>query len=144
MQEPTDALFPSMPMSALRNVEVDHCLPLREIPHLLSSLAYSAGDREMTSVEFGQTEPYVGMEEKTIEEMNKSGTPSGLTCPQCNGALWELREGNYKRYRCHVGHSYLPDSLLADQSEAVTTALYSALRAVEEKSTSLRRIASEF
>ena len=44
------------------------------------------------------------------------------------------------RYRCHTGHAFSPDSLVAEQSEAVEGALYSALRALEEKGAALRRI----
>jgi two-component system chemotaxis response regulator CheB len=39
VQDPEDAVAPSMPSSALRYVDVDHCVPLRLIPELLTSLA---------------------------------------------------------------------------------------------------------
>lgn len=39
VQSPDDALFSGMPSSALDIVEVDHCVPVAEIPPLLSSLA---------------------------------------------------------------------------------------------------------
>lgn len=39
VQDPEEALAPSMPQSALRNVKVDHCLPLAEIGPLLNQLA---------------------------------------------------------------------------------------------------------
>ena len=38
-QDPKDALVPSMPQSALRNVKVNHCLPLSKIGALLVRLA---------------------------------------------------------------------------------------------------------
>ena len=38
VQDPEDALVPGMPSSALRYVDVDHCLPLSEIPALLSKV----------------------------------------------------------------------------------------------------------
>jgi two-component system chemotaxis response regulator CheB len=39
VQDPDEALFASMPRSALQHVEVDHCVPVAEIPGLLARLA---------------------------------------------------------------------------------------------------------
>jgi len=69
------------------------------------------------------------------------GPPSKFTCPDCGGALWELRDGKLTKYRCHVGHGYTPDGLIAAQSEALETALWSALRALEENADLRRRMA---
>ena len=38
VQDPKDAAVPNMPISALRNVNVDYCVPLVEIPALLVEL----------------------------------------------------------------------------------------------------------
>ena len=38
VQDPDDAAEPSMPLSALQNVEVDHCVPLSDMAALLTSL----------------------------------------------------------------------------------------------------------
>src|SRR5678815_185965 len=39
VQDPKDALVPAMPQSALRNVKVNHCVPLLEIGPLLVRFA---------------------------------------------------------------------------------------------------------
>src|SRR5688572_11570392 len=39
VQNPNEALFPGMPLSAIQNVDVDHVLHLNEIPPLLARLA---------------------------------------------------------------------------------------------------------
>ena len=39
VQDPEDALYPSMPLSALRNVQVDHRVPMHEAAGLLMRLA---------------------------------------------------------------------------------------------------------
>jgi hypothetical protein len=57
------------------------------------------------------------------------------------GTLWELEGGRVLRYRCHVGHGYTADSLLADQSDGLENALWGALRALEEHSMLRRRMA---
>ena len=69
------------------------------------------------------------------------GPASGFTCPECSGALWELREGELVRYRCRVGHSYSEDAMIAAQGSAVEAALWTALEVLEERSELLRRIA---
>ncbi|MGI4859636.1 MAG: chemotaxis protein CheB, partial [Janthinobacterium lividum] len=38
-QDPADAVFDSMPISAIQNVEIDHCLPVAEIARLVIRLA---------------------------------------------------------------------------------------------------------
>ena len=69
------------------------------------------------------------------------GPPSEFTCPDCGGAMWELRDGKLIKYRCHVGHGYSPEGLMAAQSEALETALWGALRALEENADLRRRMA---
>ena len=39
VQDPNDAIVPSMPLNAMKHVEVDYCLPLLEISALLMRLA---------------------------------------------------------------------------------------------------------
>src|SRR5438105_14310714 len=39
VQDPAEALYPSMPINAMRHIKVDHCLPVREIVSLIDKLA---------------------------------------------------------------------------------------------------------
>lgn len=57
---------------------------------------------------------------------------SGFTCPLCSGGLWELDEHGRAVYRCRTGHEFTVETLAAEQSEHVETALWSALRALED------------
>ncbi len=45
------------------------------------------------------------------------------------------------RFRCRVGHLYSPESLLADQTEAVEKALWAAIRSMEEQAEFSDRLA---
>jgi two-component system chemotaxis response regulator CheB len=146
VQDPAEALFPDMPGNALKNSTVDHRLVIKEIAKLLTDLANRTAAEASEHIPKGiQTEVEFSKMKKEPEDMSDlGGTPTAFACPSCHGALWELRDGNLARYRCHTGHAFSPESLLAEQSDAVEEALYSALRALQEKATALRRLASHY
>ena len=76
-----------------------------------------------------------------MAEAEPRPTPSGFACPECRGALWELREGDHTRYRCRVGHAYSEEAMVTAQGTAVEAALWTALEGLEERSELLHRIA---
>ena len=78
------------------------------------------------------------MAEPEHEEL--PGLASGFTCPDCHGALWELRDGELMRFRCRVGHTFSPDSLLEGQREALERALWMATRGMEERAALVRQL----
>ena len=88
------------------------------------------------------TEPDVaelGSEALATHELNYP--PSSFTCPECGGALWELKDGKLMRFRCHNGHGYTAESLGAEQFNGLEAALWTALRALEENAALRRRMA---
>jgi two-component system, chemotaxis family, protein-glutamate methylesterase/glutaminase len=68
------------------------------------------------------------------------GSPSGYTCPDCNGSLIGVSEGNY---RCHVGHAWTADALLEARDGEVEGALWVAMRSLQEKVKLSRRLAEQ-
>jgi two-component system, chemotaxis family, protein-glutamate methylesterase/glutaminase len=82
------------------------------------------------------------MEGSNMESVERLGSPSVFTCPECHGTLWELHDGELLRFRCHVGHAFSADSLQAEQAQALETALWSALRALEENMAMAQRMAA--
>lgn len=134
VQDPDEALFAGMPRSAIENVNVDYVLPVAEIAPLLVDLAQQVAPtenfipREMArEVDAAEIDPAV------MQPDNHPGIPSGFGCPDCGGALWELQNGDFLRFRCRTGHAFSPETLLAQQSEAIEEALWMALRALEER-----------
>ena len=79
--------------------------------------------------------------EELIASVEKIGRISKLTCPDCHGALWEIYDDEILRYRCHVGHAFSAESLSEGQSQMLEVALWSAVRALEEKMILAKRIA---
>ena len=83
------------------------------------------------------------MEKRSMspKEMEKKfGLPTSFVCPECNGPLWETQAGASLQFRCHVGHAYSPDSLLADHADGLERALWSAVRTFDERASLLRRL----
>lgn len=144
VQDPAEAAYDGMPTSALMTVQVDYCLSVDGIALLLNELSHRPVNGKFSQPEKLEIETQFASLDNDMSDMNKLGDPSAFTCPACQGALWELKDGDMLRYRCHTGHAFSMDSLLAEQTEAAENALYSALRALEEKAAALRRIAGRF
>lgn len=148
VQDPNEALFNGMPCSAIENAKVDHVLKISEIALLLIQLANdpveeaTEEDKDMTPDEINLESEIVAQNKAELEQGKHPGNASTLTCPDCGGVLWELRDGDLVRFRCHVGHAYSLDSLLSEQAADLERALWSATRALEEKAALLRRMAT--
>lgn len=143
VQEPTEATFDSMPRSAIAHVAVDWVLKIQEMPSILEQFAHDTASEDdvMSEDELEQEAQIVAQDKAALERGERPGTASTLTCPDCGGVLWELDHGDLLRFRCHVGHAYSADSLVAGQADAVETALWSSVRALEEKAALSRRMA---
>lgn len=142
VQDPEEALFDSMPRSALKYVAVDHIVKLSDLASCLSQLIEQPiKENNPVSEQFNQEATIVAQDKAARERGEYPGDPSPLTCPDCGGVLWELQEGNLVRFRCHVGHAYSIESMAAEQADDVEKALWSANRALEEKAALARRMA---
>lgn len=72
---------------------------------------------------------------------DKLGTPSRFTCPECHGTLWEIDDGSLKRFRCHVGHAFTAEAMLAEQAKRAEELLWALLRSHQERAALARRMA---
>ena len=144
VQDPNDALFPSMPTNALRYVEVDHTVPAAEIAPLLIEL--NAREVEVKGAdevpEHLDVEVKIAKQEAGIDQdIRNLWERSSYTCPECHGVLLRLKEGGHERFRCHTGHAFSPDSLLAGLTEGVEESLWTTIRYIEESVMLLRHMA---
>lgn len=144
VQDPDDAAEPSMPRSALEGVDVDHVVKLDAMADLLNRLALGDDTPSPVSApDWLRTEHAITLGEAHLRELTTIGAPSGFTCPDCGGSLFELHEGRPVRFLCHTGHAFSLHSL-ATVHEAITDeALWSGLRALQEKEAILRRLVKE-
>ncbi len=150
VQEPTEALYPDMPQSALAEAKPHLCLLKEEIRSLLLGLnenhSVAAWKKLKTqrcrAEEFDETLASHNAATGKWKQMSKDfGEPTGFVCPECDGPLWETDAAGLQQFSCLVGHAYSPKSLLAAQGEAVEHALWTALRALEERAELQRRLA---
>jgi two-component system chemotaxis response regulator CheB len=146
VQDPLEAPFASMPMSVMKNIKVDYSLAVREIGPLLNELSRQTVEHlggypvpEQIEIEAKIAGQELDSEE-LIASVEKLGKVSSLTCPECHGALWEIRDEDILRFRCHVGHALAAEALSDGQSEMLEMALWSAVRALEEQMILAKRI----
>jgi two-component system chemotaxis response regulator CheB len=132
VQTPDEASFGGMPRNALDYVDVDFELHLKDIAAELIRLT-----RPTTEIHKPVLRPQ--NYELALNEQGTSGlrdgmpgAPTGLTCPDCGAAVWELVIDRFKEFRCHVGHSFSPESMLQEQFEAIDAGFWSCLRRLEE------------
>jgi two-component system, chemotaxis family, protein-glutamate methylesterase/glutaminase len=142
VQDPEEALYSGMPLSAIENVPVDHVVGLSAMGALLDRLARQPAQEEAKAVskELDNEEALTEMDLVALGSESHPGTPSTFGCPECGGTLWELSESDLLRFRCRVGHAFTADALMVEQSEALEAALWSALRALEERKSLARRM----
>jgi two-component system chemotaxis response regulator CheB len=139
VQDPKEAEFPSMPLNAMRTVEVDHALPIPEIGNLLVSLSsYEAGVPQETvveneiSTELGSEVGIAMGDNGRMREIMDMGAFTPFTCPECHGSLIALKEGSLLRFRCHTGHAFTLSVLMSELTQHTEDIIMNALRAVEE------------
>lgn len=146
VQSPEDALYDSMPQSALDHVQVDAVLPAAEMPALLAQWTQEgvrAGEEAPRSVRM-EIEQRIALEENALQQgVLKLGPFSPNTCPECHGAMVQIQEGPIVRYRCHTGHAYSMQSLLAEITESIDLQLWNSLRVIEERILVLRQMTQQ-
>jgi two-component system chemotaxis response regulator CheB len=133
-QDPATALYPSMPTNAIAHVPLDAVLPLTEVAGALRLLA---GQRRSNA---GGGGGLVADAHPHHQIPTQEGSSTRFTCPDCGGVLSEYQNGSLQRYRCSVGHAYSFDSLVEEQSHQLESALWAAVRTLEDRALLLRRM----
>lgn len=145
IQDPQQAEYPDMPQSVLRYVEVDYCTSLQQIAIILQ-------EKTKDDVETGHPIPKRIQKEAEIAERvaigienmeSLSNGRSPYSCPDCGGALWEIRDGGVTRYRCYTGHMYTSDELLDGKRKELEDTFWVALRILEERRNLLNKMSEE-
>jgi two-component system chemotaxis response regulator CheB len=135
VQDPTEALQAAMLQSALTYVPVDHCVTAVTLAPLLVRLVHTAvpdlGGPPIT--EEMAMENQIALEDNALESgLMRVGQLSPFTCPDCHGVLLQLKAGRLLHFRCHTGHAFTAQSLLAALRESIDDTFWNTVRALDE------------
>ncbi len=142
VQDPADATYPDMPQHALNNLTPDHCLPVNAIGELLTRLVLQPAPKSPPVPADIASEALIA--ERVVSDVTAVehlGDQVPFNCPNCNGVLWKMKQGDMLRYRCHTGHAFTANVLLAEQTKHLEETLWVALRMFEERKNLLRTMA---
>ncbi|HLQ85842.1 MAG TPA: chemotaxis protein CheB [Salinisphaeraceae bacterium] len=133
VQSPQEAQYSDMPRSALEHVDVDYCLPLAEIPSVLTRFAAAAAAAIPSSTE---------VPEEPMQQVDYDlERPVTLGCPDCGGALRRIKQGTLTQYRCHIGHTYTAATMARAQFADMERGIDTALRLINERAEMCRQMA---
>jgi len=136
VQDPDDALYPSMPQSAIANDSPARVVPIGEMAAAICDML----DEQLEPKDEPMGNPGPPDQPDRSDDDPTAGVLTPFTCPECGGSLWEHDENGFVRFKCHVGHAYSPEALEAGQGQAVEMALWAALRNLQERAEFYRRL----
>ncbi len=135
-QDPAEAAYPSMPRSVIDHLSVYAVGTATELGGLVDTICRTAVDPALAAPVAGFADPddaLLDADESGMGSALLSGRPAGFGCPECHGSLFEIEERGMVSFRCRVGHAWSTQGLLLEQAEAMESALWMALRSLEEK-----------
>lgn len=142
VQDPGEASSAPMPQAAIEHGGADFVLPVHEIGPKTVSLTGNCEGVAVRKSDNGRVDESPERNLRASTPDDGEGVPSAFACPECSGVLWELHDGHLIRFRCRVGHSYTLSALAQEQQHGTESALWAAMRALEEKA-SLQARASQ-
>jgi two-component system chemotaxis response regulator CheB len=133
VQDPDDALDGELPANALA-AGAEHRIRSADLGSFVLALT-KAPRRPSVAVPLdleleGRAAMAAMSEPGKIVEV---GQHTQLVCPECQGPVRVLSGGGLERYRCHVGHSYTPETMLGEQGLQLERALWVAYRTLLER-----------
>jgi two-component system chemotaxis response regulator CheB len=143
VQAPESALHRGMPESAIAHALPDRIGTPKELAEWIVELA--SDDVENGDLEGAVTAMNHEQEvaKQTDEQVHGFGA-TGLTCPECGGAIWRDQDADVVSFRCRVGHKYTAETFALEQGRTVEAAVWASLRLIEERVMLMRQLADRF
>lgn len=142
IQEPSDAIEPEMPERAAAALDdaLDGAWSARELgQQMVQRVGTAAPPGHVPRDIELELEMLLGVTGLAV--LPDKGPPLPLSCPECGGPLWGIRDGRLQRFRCHTGHTYGVDSLLSAQGQQIEQALWAAIKGLEQRAQVLHDLA---
>ena len=129
VEDPSEAAFPDMPLSAAAICKPDFLVRAAEIPALLVGLSEEVVERTSAT-----------KASETAMEINELDRPITFSCPECGGALKPVPQTGLREYGCHIGHRFGAAELLEAQVEGVEKGVNVAMRMLNEQAEFARQM----
>jgi two-component system chemotaxis response regulator CheB len=130
VQDPDEAMYSGMPSSALAHVRVNAVVPANQVAETIVQMVNGSFAAAPVDDDSLGHDVLPGEEVVTI-------------CPECGGVLAERHEVGLTQWRCQLGHRYSPSSLADAQAHTVESALWAAVRALDDRRVLLGRMAGQ-
>lgn len=144
VQDPVEADFPDMPKNVLQNISVDYEVPIADMGAILSDLFSRQECKGRDAPEDVRLEAQITRRlSRNVNELEKLGTLTTFTCPDCGGALVKAEQDMVPHYRCHTGHSFTEKALENEQARNLEDSLWVAIRMMEERRNLLNTMSSK-
>ncbi len=145
VQDAAEATAPSMPLSALPHVPIDHQCTLAKMAPLFVALAKDdpAGEEPEALAKLMEIESRIAEGILSVHDwwaLEQMSAPSGFNCPSCRSALYELEDKRVLRFRCRSGHAFSALSLLSGQADTRESQFSSIFGALIEEATLAKRM----
>lgn len=128
VQDPAEALYAGMPASALAHVAVDAVVPSELIAATIVAMVK------------GEDPPPDSKQNQPVADLPPDDH-AVMICPDCGGVLTERLEAGVPLWECRVGHRYSQEGLVDAQAINIESALWVAIRALEDRGRLLERMA---
>jgi two-component system chemotaxis response regulator CheB len=134
IQDPAEAEVADMPSSVQNVIAVDASLPVDELTEWVVTTVGKEPMPWPEGVEAGleYEDAIAELAPDALVEPQPGAVPSSLSCPACNGVLWEVSDDAVLRFRCRVGHAWTGESLAVEHDRKIENAVWEALRILQE------------
>jgi two-component system, chemotaxis family, protein-glutamate methylesterase/glutaminase len=136
-QDPAEAAYPAMPQSVVKHVDVTEVSTAGRLGEAVSRLCKTPATarEEVLGRDPVMAEVEMALMLDSASPAVEPRQPTAFGCPECHGALFEIEDGGLLRFRCRLGHAWSSHGLLLEQAQSLESALWMALRSLEEKAT---------